>query len=147
MPDIPQNPITLLEYAGTLQPGYERVMIETFARESDLLAAIPFRPISGGKDVHFRTAALPTVTYHMNRLQHLETRRQYCVSLNPSAAIAAGHEIARFAYAHPVFAAGRVAAASREARAGSLSTSTMPSARGSGSTGVSRPAPVSPSRC
>ena len=60
-------------------------------------------------------AALPTVTYHMNRLQHLETRRQYCVSLNPSAPVAAGHEIARFAYAHPVFAAGRVEAQSRHA--------------------------------
>jgi predicted NAD/FAD-binding protein len=58
-------------------------------------------------------AALPTVTYDMNRLQHLETRRQYCVSLNPSAAIADGHEIARFAYAHPVFAAGRAEAQTR----------------------------------
>lgn len=61
MPNIPQNPITLLEYAGTLEPGYERVMIETFARESDLLAAIPFRPVQNGKDVFFRTAALPVV--------------------------------------------------------------------------------------
>jgi hypothetical protein len=61
MPDIPQNPITLLEYAGTLQPGYERVMVETFARESDLLQSMVIRPVTGGKDVHFRTAALPTV--------------------------------------------------------------------------------------
>lgn len=61
MPDIPLNPITLLEYAGTMQPGMERVMVETFARESDLLSAMVIRPVTGGKDVHFRTAALPTV--------------------------------------------------------------------------------------
>jgi uncharacterized protein len=55
-------------------------------------------------------AALPAVTYHMNRLQHLDTTRQYCVTLNPSAAMAAGAEIARFTYTHPVFSAGRIAA-------------------------------------
>lgn len=54
--------------------------------------------------------APPTVTYHMNRLQHLETPQQYCVSLNPSAAIGAGAEIARYTYTHPVFTAARVEA-------------------------------------
>lgn len=61
MPDVPQNPITLLEYASNMEPGRTRVFIETFAKESDLLAAIPFRGVEQGKDVFFRTAALPTV--------------------------------------------------------------------------------------
>lgn len=42
------------------------------------------------------------VTYWMNRLQPLPTRRDYFVSVNPLHGIAAGREIARFDYAHPV---------------------------------------------
>jgi predicted NAD/FAD-binding protein len=60
-------------------------------------------------------AALPTVTYHMNRLQHLDTAQQYCVSLNPSAAVRAEAEIARFTYTHPVFTAARVGAQTQHA--------------------------------
>ena len=60
-------------------------------------------------------AAPPTVTYHMNRLQHLETTQQYCVSLNPSTAIAAGAEIARYTYTHPMFTAARVDAQTQHA--------------------------------
>jgi len=59
--------------------------------------------------------ALPTVTYHMNRLQHLETVQQYCVSLNPSAGVRADAEIARFTYSHPVFTAARVGAQTQHA--------------------------------
>ena len=53
---------------------------------------------------------LPAVTYHMNRLQHLETPRQYCVTLNPASPIAPGAEIARFTYTHPIFSAARIEA-------------------------------------
>ena len=60
-------------------------------------------------------AAPPTVSYHMNQLQQLETSRQYLVSLNPTAPVAAGAEIARYAYAHPTFAVGRVAAQAEHA--------------------------------
>ena len=60
-------------------------------------------------------ATPPTVTYHMNRLQHLETTQQYCVSLNPSAAIRPEAEIARFTYTHPVFTAARVEAQAQHA--------------------------------
>ncbi|MEO5821437.1 MAG: FAD-dependent oxidoreductase [Vicinamibacteraceae bacterium] len=54
--------------------------------------------------------ALPVVTYHMNRLQHLQTEHEYCVTLNPATAIAPGAEIARYTYAHPIFSAARIAA-------------------------------------
>jgi predicted NAD/FAD-binding protein len=59
--------------------------------------------------------ALPAVTYDMNRLQHLPTSTQYCVTLNPSAAIAPGAEIARFTYTHPIFSASRVRAQEQHA--------------------------------
>ncbi len=59
--------------------------------------------------------ALPAVTYHMNRLQHLETPQQYCVTLNPVEAIAPGAEIARFTYTHPIFSAARVDAQAQHA--------------------------------
>ncbi len=44
-----------------------------------------------------------TLTYHMNRLQHLETRRPYFVTLNPPRPIAAGATVARFEYHHPTY--------------------------------------------
>lgn len=44
-----------------------------------------------------------TLTYHMNRLQSLSTREQYCVTLNANGAIAAKHSLKRMVYHHPVF--------------------------------------------
>ena len=43
------------------------------------------------------------VSYWMNALQPLPTKTDYFVTLNPPRAPAHSHEIARFAYAHPVF--------------------------------------------
>lgn len=45
----------------------------------------------------------PTVTYHMNRLQRLEADREFCVTLNHSAAIDPSTVIRTIHYAHPVF--------------------------------------------
>ncbi|HKG65795.1 MAG TPA: FAD-dependent oxidoreductase [Solirubrobacteraceae bacterium] len=44
-----------------------------------------------------------TVTYHMNRLQSLDARQDYCVTLNRSEAIDPAKIIRRIAYAHPVY--------------------------------------------
>lgn len=44
-----------------------------------------------------------SVSYWMNRLQGLEARNDYFVSLNPLQEPHPGSEIARFEYAHPVF--------------------------------------------
>ena len=57
-----------------------------------------------------------TVTYHMNRLQSLKTRRQYCVTLNRSHAIDPRHVIQTIDYAHPVYTAAGVAAQSEFAQ-------------------------------
>ena len=43
----------------------------------------------------------PTVTYYLNRLQQLETERDYLVTLNRS--VAEEHVIARLSYTHPRF--------------------------------------------
>jgi predicted NAD/FAD-binding protein len=44
-----------------------------------------------------------TLTYHMNRLQRLNTRRQYLITLNPFRPIVEEKIIAHMAYMHPVF--------------------------------------------
>lgn len=42
-----------------------------------------------------------TVTYHLNRLQRLETERDYCVTLNEQ--VPEEHVLQRFGYAHPQY--------------------------------------------
>ena len=49
------------------------------------------------------TPTAATVTYHLNRLQRLDVRRDYCVTLNPSAPIASSHVLARMSYTHPLY--------------------------------------------
>jgi len=50
-----------------------------------------------------QAAAPVTLTYHMNRLQRLETLKQYLVTLNPFKAIAAEKIIAHMTYTHPTY--------------------------------------------
>ena len=54
-----------------------------------------------------------TVTYHMNRLQSLRADREFCVTLNRTAAIDPERIIAVMRYAHPVYTPAGVAAQSR----------------------------------
>jgi uncharacterized protein len=58
-------------------------------------------------------SGLPTVTYHMNRLQNLRAREEFCVTLNRSDAIDPRHVIRKIAYAHPVYTTAGVAAQAR----------------------------------
>jgi predicted NAD/FAD-binding protein len=53
------------------------------------------------------------ITYNMNILQTLESKHTFCVTLNDDEGIDAGRIIDRFAYDHPVYAAGRIAAQAR----------------------------------
>ncbi|MEE4608980.1 MAG: FAD-dependent oxidoreductase [Desulfobacteraceae bacterium] len=50
-----------------------------------------------------------TLTYHMNRLQRLQTQRQYLVTLNPFAPIAEDRIIASMTYTHPTYTAESLA--------------------------------------
>ena len=43
------------------------------------------------------------VTYHLNRLQALREPVDYCVTLNQTARIGAGHELRRMTYEHPIY--------------------------------------------
>ncbi|MDZ4783988.1 MAG: FAD-dependent oxidoreductase [Planctomycetia bacterium] len=54
-----------------------------------------------------------TVTYHMNRLQRLSSRREFCVTLNDTGGIRADAVLLQLTYHHPVFAIGRRAAQNR----------------------------------
>jgi uncharacterized protein len=54
-----------------------------------------------------------TVTYHMNRLQSLRADREFCVTLNRTAAIDPAQIIRTIQYAHPVYTTAAVAAQSR----------------------------------
>jgi predicted NAD/FAD-binding protein len=91
-------------------------------RERDILGAIPYQ--ANEAVLHTDRGMLPrrratwsswnfhlldeptgksTVTYHMNTLQRLRSRRELCVTLNRTQAIDPGRIIATIPYAHPVF--------------------------------------------
>jgi len=57
-----------------------------------------------------------TLTYHMNRLQGLDTRRPYFVTLNPGREIDARQVVARLTYTHPMFTFESLATQPRLAR-------------------------------
>ncbi|MDH4314874.1 MAG: FAD-dependent oxidoreductase [Gammaproteobacteria bacterium] len=54
-----------------------------------------------------------TVTYHLNRLQGLSSRRQFFVTLNSDERINRAAVIKKFSYEHPVFNAASIAAQKR----------------------------------
>jgi predicted NAD/FAD-binding protein len=56
---------------------------------------------------------LPTVTYHMNRLQSLSAEREFCLTLNRTASIRPETIVKRIQYAHPVYTPEGVQAQSR----------------------------------
>jgi uncharacterized protein len=101
-------------------------------RERELLGAIPYQPNEAV--LHTDRSLLPrrrrawaswnyhldagapgrcTVTYHMNRLQSLRADREFCVTLNRTAAINPEQIIRTLRYAHPVFTPAGVAAQAR----------------------------------
>jgi predicted NAD/FAD-binding protein len=101
-------------------------------REHELLGAIPYQPNEAV--LHTDRRMLPrrrrawaswnyhllaeppgktTVTYHMNRLQSLESECEFCVTLNRSEAIDPRAVIRKIDYAHPVYTAAGAAAQAR----------------------------------
>jgi predicted NAD/FAD-binding protein len=55
----------------------------------------------------------PTVTYHLNRLQSLTCREQFCVTLNPAGGIDDGRVIRRLTYQHPLYTRDAIRAQAR----------------------------------
>ncbi len=103
-------------------------------RERELLAAIPYQEneavlhtdrgllprrrrawASWNYHLGGGSSAGPTVTYHMNRLQSLRARQEYCVTLNRTEAIAPGRVLRELRYAHPVYTPAGVRAQQRVA--------------------------------
>ncbi len=101
-------------------------------RERELLGAIPYQRNEAA--LHTDRSLLPrrrrawaswnyhlgeslegrcTVTYHMNRLQSLRADREFCVTLNRTAAIEPEKIIRTMQYAHPVYTPAGVAAQAR----------------------------------
>jgi uncharacterized protein len=53
--------------------------------------------------LHDEADRAPSVTYDLNRLQRLETREQFCVTLNPSGEIDDRRVIKKMTYEHPLY--------------------------------------------
>jgi predicted NAD/FAD-binding protein len=109
-----------------------RLLADPSEREHELLGAIPYQPNEAV--LHTDATLLPrrrrawaswnyhlledppgktTVTYHMNRLQSLDSRDQFCVTLNRSEAIDPSKVIRTISYSHPVFTEAGAAAQAR----------------------------------
>jgi predicted NAD/FAD-binding protein len=101
-------------------------------REHELLGAIPYqaneavlhtdqallprrRRARASWNYHLLDAPTgkPTVTYHMNRLQSLRSRDEFCVTLNRTHAVDPDKVIRTIPYAHPVYTAQGQAAQQR----------------------------------
>jgi uncharacterized protein len=109
-----------------------RMLEDPSDREREILGAFPYQPneavlhtdrsllprrrrawASWNYHLLDEPSGLPTVTYHMNRLQSLDADREFCVTLNRTDAIDPATVIATIPYAHPVYTAEGVAAQRR----------------------------------
>ena len=109
-----------------------RLLADASDSEREILSAIPYQP--NAVTLHTDTTILPKnrdtwaswnyrmtgeegnracLTYHMNRLQSLDSRRDYLVSLNQDDAIETGQQLGNFVYSHPAYSAASVAAQQR----------------------------------
>ena len=109
-----------------------RMLEDPSDREREILGAFPYQPneavlhtdrtllprrrrawASWNYHLLDQPGRLPTVTYHMNRLQSLQADREFCVTLNRTEAIDPAHVIRRIPYAHPVYTAAGMQAQAR----------------------------------
>lgn len=67
-------------------------------------------PLHLNKESEKTAGQSATVTYNMNILQRLKTRRTYCVTLNRDEAINPAKIIGQYEYHHPIYTTGRRAA-------------------------------------
>ena len=110
-----------------------RMLSDPTPRERELLTAFEYQP--NEVVLHTDPTVLPrrrrawaswnyrladadgasTVTYHMNRLQAIDSPEQFCVTLNGAAPIAPSRVVRRIRYEHPVFTHRSVGAQQRHA--------------------------------
>lgn len=109
-----------------------RLLADPSEREREILGALPYRDneailhtddrllprqrhawASWNYRIARDPSALPTLTYHMNRLQKLAAPVELCVTLNQTALIAPEAILGRYRYAHPVYTLASNAARAR----------------------------------
>jgi predicted NAD/FAD-binding protein len=78
--------------------------------DSAMLPARPWARASWNYRVGPHSQQRATLTYHMNRLQNLGTREDYCVYLNDQGLVKSRHVIQRINYMHPLYTAGAIRA-------------------------------------
>jgi uncharacterized protein len=104
----------------------QRLVVDLDSEEREILGHFPYQ--TNEAVLHTDTRLLPdrrkawgswnyripacerdrvTVTYNMNRLQGIESRNTYCVSLNQTHGIEASRILRRIRYEHPLFTPGR----------------------------------------
>ncbi len=109
-----------------------RILADATPIEMDLLSAFPYE--TSMAVLHTDRSVLPqrrrawaswnyhlrdggqrsaTVTYYMNKLQHIHSRHDFCVTLNETDRIDPARVLGRFKYGHPVFTTQRKLAQSR----------------------------------
>lgn len=81
--------------------------------DASVLPATPWARASWNYRLGASPDAPPTVTYHLNRLQGLQTDTTYCVTLNPRTPIRESSVIRRLEYRHPCYSVDAVRAQGR----------------------------------
>jgi predicted NAD/FAD-binding protein len=76
--------------------------------DSAVLPSRPWARASWNYRVGSRSRERATLTYHMNRLQNLDTDEDYCVSLNDEGLVNPSRVMRRMTYKHPLYTAGAV---------------------------------------
>jgi predicted NAD/FAD-binding protein len=71
--------------------------------DSKILPRNKHAQASWNYQVNEESRSATTLTYHMNRLQSLGTREDYCVSLNPNGAVDQSTVIRNLVYDHPLY--------------------------------------------
>lgn len=103
-----------------------RILNDADQLETDILSAFPYNSntavlhtdesilpfhrrawASWNYHISKQESSHPTLTYNMNILQHIQSPRTFCVTLNEDASIDPDTILARFDYAHPLFTTRR----------------------------------------
>jgi predicted NAD/FAD-binding protein len=98
------------ELLGAIPYQANEVVLHT---DASLLPRRPRARASWNFHLQDEPADRTTVTYHMNRLQSLDTERDYCVTLNRTEAIDPERIVTVGEFAHPVFSHKALAAQRR----------------------------------
>ena len=76
--------------------------------DSAVLPSRPWARASWNYRVGSGSRQRATLTYHMNRLQNLDTAEDYCVSLNDEGVVNPSRVMRRMTYTHPLYTAGAI---------------------------------------